>query len=207
MPCGTGGTLPDRTSPDREWNLTRLTKDAEKGGETVRQITAYNLWYCAGEINDSVPLLALLLEDAAVSIRRAAAEGLLCLGRNLLPADLHALLPKIVAESRDLATSTLFLGYCFVRQHQETELRLLRRRIIIWLILRHPGCETLSYTEASFYSTLDAESYAEAKALWHEHLRYKPVNPAIVRNAITFLRVHDPELSESLKRLLGQQDN
>jgi hypothetical protein len=78
-----------------------------------------------------------------------------------------------------------------------------RRRHILWMIEHHPDDPFLATSPALIFPMPmdplhDAEGYAQAKALWLEHLDQAKPGPTLLSNAATFLEVADKPVTEEI---------
>jgi hypothetical protein len=77
-----------------------------------------------------------------------------------------------------------------------------RRRHVLWLIENHPESSIAGLPEAIIdpdgHELADQEGYRQAKDLWLEQAEKKKADPAVRRNAATFLLLHDKAIADSL---------
>jgi len=126
-------------------------------------------------------------------------------GRELTEANAKQLETALKTLPFDFPTRARLLGFYFhngLSTVGPTATIEARRRHILWLIENHPESEVAGLPEAMIApegrQLADEEGYRQAKDLWLEQAENQKDNPAVRRNAATFLQPDDKADAEDL---------
>lgn len=126
-------------------------------------------------------------------------------GRTLTRANAKQLETALKTLPYDFRTRARLLGFYFhngLDSLGPTATIKARRRHILWLIENHPESEVAGLPEAIISpdgpQLADEEGYRQAKDLWLQQTEKQKDNPAVRRNAATFLQPDDKANAEDL---------
>lgn len=146
-------------------------------------------------------LLEILFAVGACRAPEASHEAMQPLldGRNLTAEQAAELETRIKETPTDLEARSRLLGYYFRSAYSSTNARKTRQGHVLWIIERAPESPVAGTPFAQLDAHLDGEVYYKARELWLAAAKQRADDPTILRNAASFLLLHD---RDSAKKLL-----
>lgn len=183
---------------DRVWNIDVLKSDLGAPDDEIRMSTVSNVMSHSPPLNQSIPLLALALNDNDERIRVIAGHALSHLGRDISHEQAVELENQLETSSHELALRLVLVAYHFSGQRKSRAAGHARRKHILWLIENAAEIEATGKPDFWLMKSEDPEGYQQGKSLWLTNIEANPQSASILANAASFFALNDSKLSEQL---------
>ncbi|TWT32511.1 hypothetical protein KOR34_42740 [Posidoniimonas corsicana] len=195
------GPIGDEGVSLTEWDLDAMRQTLREGDCDARSYTLNNLEFDgAPAIGESLPLLALVLDDPDSQLRLMAEFALSHHGRSVTSDEAEALERRLAERPDQLAARIVLLSYYFGGRRLSPGFKRARQEHQLWVIENAPDSHTAGAPEARVMARDEPAEYALAKQLWLQQVERRPGEAAVLGNAASFFQLNDKELCEELLR-------